>query len=132
MNEIKYMTLERHPGALVVASVGSAAIGELEIAPRQYAYGHTSTIPYAEIIELMVVPEYRRRGVARNLVRLALSWAHEHGFERVAVESSAKPGTPGRPFYEAFGFVARSVVLDIEVTPEQAQALVASELGGRA
>jgi GNAT superfamily N-acetyltransferase len=101
--------------AVVVADEGRC--GRLVIGPRELPYGQTSTFRYAEIYELWVPENWRRRGIGGELVRRALGWAAEHGYERVAVEASARPDRPGLPFYEALGFSPRSVILDSAVPP---------------
>jgi GNAT superfamily N-acetyltransferase len=99
--------------AVIVADEGRC--GRLVIGPRELPYGRTSTFRYAEIYELWVHEDWRRRGVGGELVRRAFDWAAEHGYERVAVEASARPDRPGLPFYEALGFTPRSVILDYAV-----------------
>ena len=51
---------------------------------------------------VVVLPEYRRRGLGTRVVREAESWARELGFIRVAVESRDNK----IPFYESMGYVA--------------------------
>ena len=50
---------------------------------------------------IVVLPEYRRRGLGTRVVREAESWARELGFIRVAVESRDNK----MPFYESMGYV---------------------------
>lgn len=60
----------------------------------------------AELADLYVLPEHRRRGVARALIDAAVSWSHDHGCSGVAVimtpEGEAAHGLSR--FYEALGF----------------------------
>ena len=90
--------------------------GRLRIGPRELPYGQTSTFRYAEIYELWVHEDCRRRGIGAELIQRAVEWAMERGYERVAVEASARSDRPGLPFYEALGFTRRSVTLDRDVT----------------
>jgi GNAT superfamily N-acetyltransferase len=93
-------------------------VGRMVVSARQYTYGRTSEIPYAEIRELYVTEGYQRRRIGSFLLQYALHWAAENGFARLAVEASAQPGTPGAPFYEAHGFTARSIIYDIPLHEE--------------
>jgi GNAT superfamily N-acetyltransferase len=53
--------------------------------------------------EVYVVPAYRRRGIARTLVGLALAEAKAAGVDRVTLGASAM----GRALYASLGFVAK-------------------------
>lgn len=57
----------------------------------------------AEITDLWVTPERRRRGVGRELVAAALSWAKERGVERCEVRV-ASANEEGQAFWRALGF----------------------------
>lgn len=50
---------------------------------------------------VVVLPEYRLRGLGTRVVREAEAWARELGFIRVAVESRDNK----IPFYESMGYV---------------------------
>lgn len=54
----------------------------------------------AHINAVFVRAAYRRRGIARELMRMALDWAREAGCTRVRLRAS----DDGRPLYEALGF----------------------------
>ena len=54
----------------------------------------------ATILNLYVYPEFRRRGVARELMRTMIAWCREREFAAVYLHSSKY----GRPLYEALGF----------------------------
>lgn len=43
---------------------------------------------------------FRRKGVARLVVKRALKWCRDHNYERIVLHASDE----GRPLYEAFGF----------------------------
>ncbi|WP_219418912.1 GNAT family N-acetyltransferase [Pseudonocardia nigra] len=107
-----YRLQQQDDGSAVVLA-GEGRSGRLHIGPRELPYGQTSTIRYAEIRELWVHESCRRRGIGGELVRRALAWARAEGYERIAVEASARPDRPALPFYEALGFTRRSVVLDL-------------------
>jgi GNAT superfamily N-acetyltransferase len=54
------------------------------------------------IINVYVYPEYRRRGIARQLMREILAWCKTQGFAHVTLHASDQ----GRPLYESLGFEA--------------------------
>lgn len=113
---IDYIQVKHLSGIRIYALVGENwKIGRIEVLPRELTYGRASIHEYAEITTLHVDGEYRGRGIGRELVRRGLSWARERGFGRVAVEASARANSPGRALYEALGFTARSIVLDVEL-----------------
>ncbi|GGJ91800.1 hypothetical protein GCM10010123_22010 [Pilimelia anulata] len=66
--------------------------------------GHVSMLLMGDtgVIELVVDPAVRRRGLGRQLLGRAVRWAHAQGYASVGVEV---PGdTPGVDFYEGLGF----------------------------
>jgi len=65
----------------------------------------------AEITELAVEPEARRRGGGRALVAAALAWAAERRAERVEVRVAAR-NPEGQGFWRALGFADFVDVLD--------------------
>jgi len=54
----------------------------------------------ATILNVYVHPEYRRKGVARQLMRTMIDWCRKEGFAAVYLHASKN----GRPLYEAMGF----------------------------
>src|SRR5581483_5357618 len=54
----------------------------------------------AMILNMYVEPEYRRRGIARQLMNTMIAWCKENGFIRVGLHASDE----GRPLYEFLGF----------------------------
>jgi GNAT superfamily N-acetyltransferase len=101
-------------GAMFIASKpGGGVVGHVWIRERELPYGNTSIHRYAEITSLVVERDFRRQGAGTELVARAIRWAEEHGFQRVAVESSLKAVS----FYEATGFGRCSVILDRAVRP---------------
>jgi GNAT superfamily N-acetyltransferase len=54
----------------------------------------------ATILNVYVYPEFRRRGIARELMQTMIAWCRERGFAAVYLHSSKD----GRPLYEALGF----------------------------
>ena len=56
-----------------------------------------------EIVYVGVVPEFRRRGLAKLLLRQALHVARRSGARRVTVVVDGR-NTPARRLYDAFAF----------------------------
>jgi GNAT superfamily N-acetyltransferase len=54
----------------------------------------------ALVVNVYVVPDRRRQGLARNLMETILAWAAEQGIERVSLHASVM----GRSLYETLGF----------------------------
>ena len=55
----------------------------------------------ATILNVYTEPEYRRRGIARQIMETMIRWCREEGFARVSLHASDY----GRPLYESLGFV---------------------------
>jgi GNAT superfamily N-acetyltransferase len=53
------------------------------------------------IQNVYVRPEFRRQGVARQIMRALLDWCRTKGFDSVSLHAS----TDGRPLYEELGFL---------------------------
>ncbi len=72
--------------------------GESEI------FAHISMLLLGDIgvLEVLVRPSLRRRGLGRQLVAVAVRRAYLEGFSSIGVEAIG--GTPAIPFYEALGF----------------------------
>jgi len=67
-------------------------------------------VRYAYVNGVYVYPNYRRRGIARRLMNMAIDWARERGCVQVRLRSS----DDGRPLYRSLGFAASSEMqLDI-------------------
>ena len=54
----------------------------------------------AMILNMYVEPAFRRRGIARALMRKMIAWCRENGFAYVGLHASDE----GRPLYEELGF----------------------------
>jgi GNAT superfamily N-acetyltransferase len=54
----------------------------------------------ASILNMYTEPQYRRRGLARQLVHAILAWCRQQGFHAVSLHASED----GRPLYESLGF----------------------------
>jgi len=55
----------------------------------------------ATILNVYTEPEYRRRGIARQIMETMIAWCKQQGFARVTLHASEQ----GRPLYESLGFV---------------------------
>jgi len=88
-----------------VAEQDGSVVGAVELDVRRVAPGpvhRRGSLPY--VYGLFVVPERRRRGVARALLAAAWEWVDGEGYEAVALHASPA----GRPLYEKMGFVPTS------------------------
>ena len=54
----------------------------------------------ATILNVYVYPEFRRKGIARHMMRTMMDWCREQGFAAVYLHAS----NDGKPLYEALGF----------------------------
>jgi GNAT superfamily N-acetyltransferase len=86
-------------------------------APAAFATVHVSRAPpihpercRAEITDLYVEPDARRRGLGRTLVASATAWAVERGAERIEVRVVTR-NPEGRAFWNSVGFGAHVDVL---------------------
>jgi GNAT superfamily N-acetyltransferase len=52
------------------------------------------------ILNLYTYPDYRRRGIAHELMKTMIEWCQKEGFESVFLHASKH----GRPLYETLGF----------------------------
>ena len=72
----------------------------------------------ANILNVYVQPNYRRRGLARALTETALDWCRQQGVRMVILHTS----DAGRPIYEALGFRSTnemSLLLESGPMPER-------------
>jgi ribosomal protein S18 acetylase RimI-like enzyme len=54
----------------------------------------------AWILNIYVVPEFRRRGFAKAITKSLIEWCRQNGFQSVALHASEE----GRSLYEGLGF----------------------------
>ena len=55
----------------------------------------------ATILNVYTEPDYRRRGIARQIMETMIAWCKQQGFARVTLHASEH----GRRLYESLGFV---------------------------
>lgn len=84
---------------LLLAFDGETPIGCVTVSLaedyRRYCFGTLS----AYVNAVYVKPAYRRRGIARRLMQLAIAWARERGCTRLRLRASEE----GRFLYEELG-----------------------------
>jgi len=88
-----------------LADVDARPVGVavLTLAPGMPRFGSPDTGPDGRIRNVYVVPEFRRRGIARTLTLAAIAAAELFGVSRLVLGASRA----GRPLYEALGFVGK-------------------------
>jgi GNAT superfamily N-acetyltransferase len=91
-------------GQLFLAFDGGKAIGMTIVSLLEHYRTDVFGTKYAYVNSVFVNPEYRRRGIARELMNMAIAWARERGCSYVRLRSSAE----GRPLYESIGFAPTS------------------------
>ena len=87
-------------GQLFLAFDGEKAIGMAIVSFLEHYRTGVFGVRYAYVNGVYVYPEYRRRGIARELMNMAIGWSREHGCSYVRLRSSDQ----GRPLYASLGF----------------------------
>jgi GNAT superfamily N-acetyltransferase len=91
-------------GQLFLAFDGEKAIGMAIVSFLEHYRTAVFGTKYAYVNGVFVCPEYRRRGIARKLMNMAIAWAREHGCSYLRLRSSDQ----GRALYASLGFTATS------------------------
>jgi len=86
-----------------MAFCGEQAVGFAEAAVRRDAVNGATVSPVGFLEGLYVVPEARRRGVARRLVQAVIDWALAAGFTELASDALLE-NTASHAMHRAFGF----------------------------
>ncbi len=89
----RYWTGKRNPGDRLVAYVDGRPVGKLFL--------NLNGLPDAAIHGVAVIPEARRRGIARALTEAAMQRAFDCGATRIVLHSSSM----ARPLYDRIGFI---------------------------
>ena len=94
--------IERMTGVeqVLLADDDASAVGLLSLRIVPYL---SEDAPYAEITELFVVPEHRRRGVARMLIAEAEASARARGCTSIHV-NAWRGNAPAHDLYRALGY----------------------------
>ncbi len=100
-NWIKEKLSSRNMIALIVKSeagvvAGSGCVLIKEDQPR----ASTTKVFYPYLLSMFTIPEYRHKGVASLIVKEAIKWSLENGYDRISLHASDK----GKSVYEKFGF----------------------------
>ena len=88
--------------------VACASMSYIEIMPT---FSHTSG-KRAHLMNVYTEKDYRRRGIARQLVNMLIEDASVHGATEISLDATES----GRPLYESMGFKASEecMVIDIQ------------------
>ena len=88
--------------------VACASMSYIEIMPT---FSHTSG-KRAHLMNVYTEKDYRRRGIARQLVNMLIEDARVHGATEISLDATES----GRPLYESMGFKASEecMVIDIQ------------------
>jgi GNAT superfamily N-acetyltransferase len=85
--------------------IGGVGIQLLRALPRPFQSGSDAKVSdgrYGVIINVFTEPNWRRRGVAEQLLRRIIDWAQADSIDRIILHASKD----GRTLYERLGFVA--------------------------
>lgn len=88
-------------GVPLIARSGSEVMGVLIVAPSFVERGDA-----AQFVELGVVPERRRDGVARALLRQGADWTLRHGRARICLYMDGESTTGAKEIFGALGFAS--------------------------
>jgi ribosomal protein S18 acetylase RimI-like enzyme len=86
-------------------------VGYLAASPKEFGYRKSK---YLEVDNMGVIPEYRSKGLGRELMDKAIEWAKENGFQKVYVCSYSE-NDKAIKFYEKCGYKKIDVSLEREV-----------------
>lgn len=88
--------------------VACASVSYIEIMPT---FSHSSG-KRAHLMNVYTEKDYRRRGIARQLVNMLIEDARVHGATEISLDATES----GRPLYESMGFKASEecMVIDIQ------------------
>jgi len=85
---------------LATADDGDVLGGGIVIITPRLSRPHFPRCHEASILNVYVYPEYRRRGIGRQIMRAMIEWCREAGFNYVSLHASED----GRALYESLGF----------------------------
>lgn len=86
--------------AWLAAAGDRVAGGGLIIVSPWLSHPYDQQCRQATILNVYVDPEFRRRGIARQLMQTMIDWCRKEGFVNVSLHASKF----GRPLYESMGF----------------------------
>jgi GNAT superfamily N-acetyltransferase len=85
-----------------IAKIGEHAAGFIHLSPYELLFDD----PLMNVMGLVVLEEYRRRGIASALMEHAEGYAKENGFSGIRLNSGSGR-TGAHAFYESLGYVSR-------------------------
>ena len=85
-----------------IARNGEHAAGYIHLTPYELLFDD----PLMNVMGLVVLEEYRRRGIASALMKHAERYAKENGYSGIRL-SSGSARTGAHEFYESLGYVSR-------------------------
>jgi GNAT superfamily N-acetyltransferase len=98
-----YFNREHHPQKALLPRVGYVALVNGNIVG--YIAGHRTTRHGCggEVQYLFVSPKFRRRGIAREMLRLLAEWFGTEGIQHVCVALADDSPPQAKPFYVSVG-----------------------------
>ncbi len=94
------LTTDQYVGWLVIHEPDIAAGGGVLIREQFPVPGCNRIGRWAHVMNVYTEPEYRRRGLARRIMRTILEWCEAEQIDRVTLSASEE----GRLLYESLGF----------------------------
>ena len=85
--------------------VGAGGVSFYQVMPTY----HNPTGRRAYIMNMYVRPEYRRRGIAMQILKQLVDEARRRGVPQITLEATDM----GRPLYDKFGFVAMKCEMEL-------------------
>ena len=79
---------------------GKVVAGGAVIVSPWPAHAYEPQCRRATIMNVYTEPEYRRQGIARQLMQTMIAWCKQQGFARVTLHASEQ----GKALYESLGF----------------------------
>lgn len=95
--------LERNESAVFLASEKGQAVGFAECSLRHDYVEGTDTSPVGYLEGIFVQPEYRKKGLAKELVKACEQWAKEKGCSEFASDCELN-NNESKIFHKALGF----------------------------
>jgi GNAT superfamily N-acetyltransferase len=96
--------------ACFVATEGERVIGYVAAALR--SNDGTRPVKRAELENMLILPEWRSKGLGKQLVEACVSWAKKRGVERLVVKAYSANAS-ALTFYERHGFQEISKTLEM-------------------
>lgn len=99
-------------GITLVAEVNSSVVGYIVVAVFHQSFRREN--PIAELENMFIDTEYRRKGIGKKLVEEARKIAMERGAKRLKVEASMK-NEQAINFYKECGFEDFDIILQMKL-----------------